>query len=209
MSHFLFGTIISESDWDSEKGDADSRRILQLALSIDINSFLGYAIPQDVVWRMLDNPRRINGSRLPFLLSTSPIRDTSDEMINPLQDLDNGLETVASYLRRVQSWVESILSIDHIHTVEMRMTEGYDSAPALMEVDLKSLALELTRHISWSYVDSIYLSIKKYPAASRSASSPTTTRTSLPTFGLSLNRLRQHWLNYPARTQTILQHGEL
>ena len=105
-------------------------RIIRLGVSSNLHFQLGCNIVQDVVFEILKIPRPFQDSALlPFLITDSPLTDTSDAVISPseLHSKDDRVRIIRQNFERISSVFAEALTTQELGNIEVILSEGYDT----------------------------------------------------------------------------------
>lgn len=84
MSYFVFGIMNFTKQLEEEGENNLAFQVAERASATRLHVQLGYNIWHTEVWEVLGvEPRAVRGVGLPFLLTDSPILDTSEELVSP------------------------------------------------------------------------------------------------------------------------------
>ncbi len=85
---------------------------------------LSYNIKQDNVAEMLLKFGITNTTATPFLITASPMEDTSDTLISPY---NNAPAVIFDNFRRIEGWISRVLRQPGVEAILLFLTEGYDT----------------------------------------------------------------------------------
>ncbi len=117
-------------------------KLNQLAIENRLGLQLAFNIVQPIVFEILKKKDRLlTGKEFVFLLTDSPISDTSDETVDPnLLDAIEIKETLSANLRRVERFFLSAKETDLLAGVSLYVSLGYDTFYEREEISIGSLA---------------------------------------------------------------------
>ncbi len=136
MSYLAFGLIVNAGPLDGEERDALAWKVVRSAQEVGLYVMLANNISQRIATDMLEPALKpVRDRALPFLVTQSPVHDTSDALISPYYAPEQGVDGVLERARPIGGWMKSILALEKVPYVELWMTEGYD--PAFETVNVK------------------------------------------------------------------------
>jgi len=142
MSHFLCGRFIFEDGLPRATVVEFSFKVVQEACGHHLAVQLGCNIVQPVVFEILGLERASpNNINLPFVITDSPISDTSDDLISPgdfESTLEVGYEILETNLHRVKAFLLSVSEIGAVRAAILCFSEGYDDKYQELDVPLDS-----------------------------------------------------------------------
>jgi hypothetical protein len=126
MSHWAFGFIRGAGALNESQRDDLAWSIVRAGQGVGLHIILSCNICQRVLPEMLEAAGEPSAGAIPFLMTSSPVRDTSDLLISPYNFPGRGIDGVVENLRTMSKWLEAVLGLGAITTVEVWMTEGFD-----------------------------------------------------------------------------------
>jgi hypothetical protein len=138
MSYLAFGSIFIV-DFYSNKYDETAQRIVRKGIDLGLFVLLSPNIPQVIVKKMLDEHELGSKPDFQFLITGSPICDTTDSLISPPYFGEEDLRSVYKNLALIAKWIDEIMKYDGIKEVHLYLTEGYDDC--FKEMDASTIDL--------------------------------------------------------------------
>jgi hypothetical protein len=163
MSYFLAGRFQFTHPLTRAERDRAAFLISEGALRNHVAVQLGCNIVQSIVFKILGKELAAD-NELIFLLTDSPISDTSDELIDYLgESREDMIEVVRAHGKRLTEFLTSLRSVESLSRVSLVVSEGYDTAYRSEEADLTRLTnrlVELAAEADWLGFPSVELSIR-------------------------------------------------
>jgi hypothetical protein len=160
MSYFLTGYVRFTQALSPDEQVNTAFELSERALRSRVGIQLGCNIVQKIVFEILDKDLATKRA-LPFLLTGSPISDTSDDLLNYWSESRAQMKTkVKSNAERLQNFIASLRSIPHIAGVALFVSEGYDTSYRKENVTIELLAsrfIELAEEYDWAGFPSVEL----------------------------------------------------
>lgn len=136
MSYFLCGEFVLEEGLSTNEKTGFAFDAIHESWLNRISLQLGPCIVQPIVFEIIGKPISNQAEReLPFLITSSPISDVSDGLID-LDDIDGGLERLEQTLSRVQSFLSGIGRTGMVAEATIYFSEGFDDNYRLIESSL-------------------------------------------------------------------------
>jgi hypothetical protein len=137
-----------------------SERALQSKFALQ----LGCNIVQSMILQILGEHIGIGDEfRLPFLLTSSPIDNTSEDVLCYWADSPEEAEgKIRANVAKISSFLKMIKDIQSLSAVEFFITEGYDISYRAEQISLDRLAdrfVELAREYDWMGFPSVVLTV--------------------------------------------------
>jgi len=152
MSYFLTGRFQFTRDLSTHEQIDVAFQLVERAISNRVALQLGCNIAQSIVFEILGKEPTA-GRELLFLLTDSPISDTSDELLTYWGESQEQIKTkVKSIGTKIRDFLASTRSIDCIARVNFFISEGYDTSYRREEVSLESVVdrlAELAEEYDW------------------------------------------------------------
>ena len=130
MSYLICGEFIFKEVLCLDAQIQFSYTMTELALKEKLSLHLECNIVQPIVYKIVGKKDKIllNGKDLAFLITDSPISDTSDVLIDPYvhESFENPLPTLQRNLDRVDRLLSAILQLEEMSQVIIYFSEGYD-----------------------------------------------------------------------------------
>ncbi len=130
MSHFLCGKFGFKSHLPVERQEEFSFRLTEAALSNQLALQLGCNIVQEIVFEILKMEWATSDAKeLPFLVTASPLADSSDGLISPdtlALPPDLYYAKLGENLQRLIKFLTSINEPGLLSTVTVVFSEGFD-----------------------------------------------------------------------------------
>jgi len=143
MSHFLCGELqFRQPLSDTEQVDL-AFTLAELAIKNRLGLQLGFNITQPVIFDILGKKedRRSTNKECVFLLTDSPISNTSDALVHPnLLDSTEVKNILSANMRRVERFLSSAAQTGLLAGMSLYVSRGYDTSYAKEEISLGSLA---------------------------------------------------------------------
>lgn len=147
MSHFLFGTF-DLSDGHNFDLPQLSFELCQIGCRHDVFlAFTPLSKGHDVMTMLTDNGLAV-AEQLPFVVTRSPIHDTSDELISPYRvviDYSANIRLVGDRLHNVFKDASTILTEFH---ASLLVSEGYDVGFNKIQISINNLTDVLVEHLA-------------------------------------------------------------
>ena len=127
MSHFVFGSI--QRSELGEPGDAHDEfawQLVRTAFDAHVFALVGANVTQRPVLDVLREHGLLGHNDVPFLLTASPARDTSDELISPYQESEPDSHGILESLRHIGDWLGRISGLPTVGSIHLFTSEGYD-----------------------------------------------------------------------------------
>jgi hypothetical protein len=132
MSHLLCGKFVFKRPLPFESQTEFSFKLVEFAFSERLGLQLGCNIVQEIVFEMLRIERsHPNHEELPFLITDSPIADTSDNLIAPdvSAELSDSSDTELNQnLERVRQFLMLVGETGQVFSATILFSEGYDDS---------------------------------------------------------------------------------
>lgn len=125
MSYFIFGELIFPEKLEICLFEDLSWKIQRCANSKGLFVLFEKNICQSVVFQMLDEQTKPSGNRLRFMLSNSPLCDTSDSLISQYYYGATWERELKLRLSCVQEFLICLISEMKVSTVNIFISEGY------------------------------------------------------------------------------------
>lgn len=124
MSYFLFGAIEFVAVGEVNQDEA-AWRACEVGVEVRLSALLGPNVRQGSVRDVLIAQALTGGEHLPFLLTASPFRDTSEELLLP-NGWPNDSDGLLRLMGRVERWIGALLEVNGVERVVLFICEGYD-----------------------------------------------------------------------------------
>lgn len=130
MSHLVCGKFVFDRHLSLEEQVAFSFEVSARALVDNLSIQLSCNIIQDVVFEILQLERAtLNGVEMAYLITGSPLWDTSDELISPYTaagSLDDYYVKLTFVLQNIQHLAQYALQAQPVAAIIIFFSEGYD-----------------------------------------------------------------------------------
>ncbi len=138
MSFFLCGNFILRDDFSQSKRNELAFQILDLGRSHKLSIQLGVCIVQDIVFEIIGETRGlIPETKLPFLITDSPLSDVSDILID-YADPDNGPARLRSTLTKLHGLFDDLKLTTEVSKMLVFFTEGFDTDYKIISSSLET-----------------------------------------------------------------------
>jgi hypothetical protein len=145
MSYFLCGLIHFIRQALENEREELAFVLSKAALEQSLYLQLECNIVQTEVFEILNRKNReLSDTDFAFLLTDSPLSNTSDEIVNPNVDPLDKPSVMKQRLRRVEILLSSMNVLDSISDVSLYISLGYDSSYADEEIPIDFLANRVT-----------------------------------------------------------------
>jgi len=159
MSYFSFGSIKCSAD---SNFDIIAWHVLKNGMMHKINLLFQHNIHQRDVVEMLDEQIGKSDVDLFFMLTSSPIHDTSEELISPPYFGEQNLESVKRNLIRIAELINDIMHNNAVLSVVLCFTLGYDIAFQTRDIRVDQLVDVMRNDIIKEYdIPSIKFNISR------------------------------------------------
>ncbi|BBE51965.1 hypothetical protein OYT1_ch2452 [Ferriphaselus amnicola] len=141
MSYFVCGsiTLVVASPQEQEMV---ARRASSQALQVGMALQLGCNIVQSLVSEIIE--RSDNPSALPFLVTASPLSDTSDELVSPYVLVGSeGDERFQQHAKAIATLFKSLTSEEHVQRIDLYVVDGFDTTIPTKSILITALEDEL------------------------------------------------------------------
>lgn len=146
MSYFLFGVVRLAGLTEGEL-DEFGWRMVGAGSELRLFVLVGPNVTQPPVRDILREFDQLGGDHVPFMLTTSPLRDTSHELISPNQVAGGDLRVVRDSLGRVGTWLERVSGLAGVRGIQLFTSEGYDTSFAESESSPAGLAEQVMERL--------------------------------------------------------------
>jgi hypothetical protein len=127
MSYFLCGSFVFKTHLSLTERTNFAYKVVEEVCAIRLSIQLSICIVQQIVFEIIGtNSLSELETKMPFLLTDSPISDVSDELID-LDDIDGGVEKLKRTLEQLQSFLARIKKTAVVSDVIIYFSEGYDN----------------------------------------------------------------------------------
>jgi hypothetical protein len=128
MSHFIFGTFNFAAPMSQSEQSGIGFKLAAEALSKRLYLRLHENAALNLIFEMLAlTPGTIPHDRMIFIVTASPIRDTSDELISPyVIGLEGSDTSLGVSLLRIRQFLTAACKIEEIESITVWMSEGFD-----------------------------------------------------------------------------------
>ena len=150
MSYFLFGAVRIDPECVSDLCQL-SRAVARAALARDLFVLAGPNITQRDITRVLHDRGLNTPGCMPFVLTSSPVHDTSEDLLSPLESGTSDIDYLHPRLMRVAAWITLVLAIPGVSGLELLTSEGYDTSYAELRVPPGRFAEELVHRVRAEY----------------------------------------------------------
>ncbi len=137
MSYFLFGAISTASSLQDE--DNLAWRVAVAAMSARLFILLGPNLHQRPVLDVLESRGVVRKGYMPLLLTSSPLCDTSEELLADYQAAEDTPQSARSTFGRVTEWVRDVLRIPEVSGICLLTSDGFDTSFDEVEVPVDQL----------------------------------------------------------------------
>ena len=162
MSYFVFGSIAFGENRDDEKLDDKAWRIVRRGIKNNIFVLVTPNIPQKIVHEMIDEQEADVKSDIRFLITASPMCDTTHSLISPPYLGEEGLKIVYKNLALISKWVNEMFKYDGVARMSLYLTEGYDDSFKKSKIKAKDLYAALHNEVDeYGDIPSLALEIVK------------------------------------------------
>jgi hypothetical protein len=152
LSHFLCGELDFATDLTWPELNTVAFLFAREALGNNLSVSLGSNIPQAIVFEILGRRRNDPiAHAVPFLMTSSPALDTSDDVVCP-DFFDRGLEAgyadLRTQLQKVSATLEKLFQVQPLRQITLTFSEGFspDYRPASATcADFVDVCLDLYR----------------------------------------------------------------
>ena len=142
MSHFICGEFVFKSHLPVKRQEELSFKLTEAALSNHFALQLGCNIVQDIVFEILKMERATSDAKeLPFLVTTSPLADSSDGLISPYTlglPPDLYYAKLEENLQRLKQFLVGINEMGVLSTLTVVFSEGFDDSYEEINTSLDS-----------------------------------------------------------------------
>jgi hypothetical protein len=123
MSYFVFGQIRYSDDFAEGALVKSAWHVVKCGYDVGLYMSLGYNIIQRDVREMVPETCGVGGVRIPFLLLSTPLENTSENLVSPF---DLSPEDILRNLHLVERWVSGVRNDVGVQGITLILTEGYD-----------------------------------------------------------------------------------
>ncbi|MEW6562427.1 MAG: hypothetical protein AB1400_04265 [Pseudomonadota bacterium] len=141
MSYLVCGsiTLVEASPQERERV---ARRASSQALQVGMALQLGCNIVQPLVSEIV--ARSDNPSALPFLVTASPLGDTSDDLVSPYALVGpEGEARFRQHAKAMTTFFRSLADEDHVQRVDLYVVDGFDISIPTKSILITALEEEL------------------------------------------------------------------
>lgn len=163
MSYFIFGSIKYQNGLSENEISDLSWKIIKESLKNRLFILLGFNVKVEIVKSMLKEQDPEIDKSLRFLITESPIEDTSDSLLSPFDPKTSFLDLLNQKFLLLETFLKDILEIQNILSIRVYITEGHDNNFIKKEVEIKNFAALLLIETKDSIYDipSISILLKK------------------------------------------------
>lgn len=141
MSYFVCG-LISLAGADSEVREAEARRISCEALKTGMSVQLGANIVQPLVLKIVGWSG--GPDTIPFLITASPLSDTSDELVSPYVLVGApGTAKFRQNAKHIACFFDAVFAEAHVQRVDLYVVDDFDESIRTKTIPLANLELKL------------------------------------------------------------------
>ncbi len=127
MSYVLFGKIeLNIEDDNKSLLETFAWKISKSAMENQLYVIFSPLIPQKIVRDMIAEQCDSRYRALDFLITSSPIANTSDAFFSSEVDINNGVQRIDENLQLINKWITTFMPSDEVNSVQLPITEGYD-----------------------------------------------------------------------------------
>jgi hypothetical protein len=126
MSYYIFGMIVRRADLNEIEEESLEWKIVERGIDHHIYVRLRANIYITEIMDMLWKSDLTYGPHIDFLITASPLDNTSDGFVRPHEVGDDHVNMIQTKLRSISNWIESI--IDHIDAkkIYVYVTDTFD-----------------------------------------------------------------------------------
>ncbi len=124
MSYFLFGAITTDSSLRDDNELA--WRVAVAAASERLFILLGPNLHQKPVLDVLESRGLVGSGYMPLLLTRSPLRETSEELLADYHPTESHPQSARSTFVHVSEWVRYVLLIPEVRGICLFTSDGFD-----------------------------------------------------------------------------------
>jgi hypothetical protein len=146
MSYFLFG-VVRFVDKADEELDEFSWQIVGAGSDLRVFVLVGPNVMQPPVRDILRERDLLGADCLAFMVTGSPLRDTSHELISPCREDGGDLIDIRESLGRVGTWLERLSRFQGVLGIQLFTSEGYDTNFAECESSPAGIVDEIMRRL--------------------------------------------------------------
>ena len=129
MSFVAFGLILHRANINEQERE-------DLAWSVfkkGVNNHVYVMLDNNIYFTDLGEMLSLHGiikkpniKYLRYLLTSSPMENTSEELVGPIYDDDGLVQRVATNFRKVSNWINSVINHENVEKVYLYVVEGFD-----------------------------------------------------------------------------------
>jgi CRISPR/Cas system-associated protein Cas5 (RAMP superfamily) len=150
MSGFVFGTLtfLNDYSYDSyDELDDIAWQIFRLGDKHSVYFIFDPNIKQKSVCEMIDEQIREKSYHLRYLLTTSPVQDTTDNFVIPIENPDEYGKAILENMSSLASLIKSIVEIEEVKNMVVFIVEGEDIEFKKIKTDSKGIHEAIIREI--------------------------------------------------------------
>jgi hypothetical protein len=147
MSFLVFGEIVHGSGIGNKGLEGLAWDIFQRGVDNHLYVMMDANIYGETVWEMLAKQGGSKKPRITFLITNSPMENTSEELMSPSYFGDDRAGIVSANLRKISNWVGAVLAFDHVDNLILFVTENYDISFKAIKADRHDLYSVLMTHV--------------------------------------------------------------
>ena len=138
MSYFVCGSIFL-LDGSLEEREVFARRASMQALQQDMALQLGCNVVQSFVLRTVGT-LQTGLTSIPYLLTKSPLRDTSDELVSPYALVGaNGEHEFRRNANALTGFFKALLNEKLVQRVELFVVDSFDNSVPIKSISISGL----------------------------------------------------------------------
>lgn len=127
MSYFLFGVVRLVGPAEGEF-DEFGWQMVGAGSEVRLFVLVGPNVMQPPVRDILREQDLLGPHDIPFMVTTSPLRETSHELISPNHVAGGDLRGVRDSLGRVGKWIDRVAKLRGVRGIQLFTSEGYDTS---------------------------------------------------------------------------------
>ena len=131
MSYFVFGQIRYSGGLTESECESSSWHAIKVGHDLSLYVTLACNIVQEVVHEMLLKHGDDSRTTTPFVVTGSPLDNTSDNLVSPFQLTPEGVQ---SNLQKIEQWICEVFRGGTVKRVMLFLTEGYDDQFERLEI---------------------------------------------------------------------------
>ena len=139
MSIYAFGMVVHRPDISTADEEALEWEVIENGVSCHVYVKLRANIYIKEIMDMLWKSELADGPHIDFLITASPLDNTSDCLVRPLCNGKDNIEMVSTNLKKISDWMTLLIANKDIVKIYLYISEAFDAGYKIVVADRNNI----------------------------------------------------------------------